>query len=167
MLQSETAPNCTAEQYEHALAPWQKAITAGNCAFENQSFYRARDHYQSALYLVSNLIAHFTHQYDRQLQEEALMHCCPALVVAAHNLADCYLAMALPHKACEQLIAVHQQLAQLGDHANPQVGFIAMRHGMRTRTELMHFIANHQAHKNLVSWATSVLNTPPSAHPYH
>ncbi|MCG7560444.1 MULTISPECIES: hypothetical protein [Pseudoalteromonas] len=167
MLQTNPTLNSAAEQLEHALAPWQKAITAGNCAFEGQSFYSARDHYQSALYLVSNLIAHFTHQYDQQLQEDALMHCCPALIVASHNLADCYLALGLPHKACEQLVSVHQRMVQLCDHANPQVGLIAMRHCMRTRTELMHFITTHKAYKNLVSWATQALNTPQSAHHYH
>ncbi|AZZ97687.1 hypothetical protein [Pseudoalteromonas sp. R3] len=167
MLQSYPVLNDTTSLLENALAPWQTAITKGNHAFESQSFYLARDQYHSALYLVSNLIEYFTHQYDSQLQEEALAHCCPAFVVAAHNLADCYLALSEPHKACEQLINVHLCLTQLCDHANPQIAMTAMRHSLRTREELIRFINSHEANTTLVSWATQVLDAPHSTTHFH
>ncbi|KZN69255.1 hypothetical protein [Pseudoalteromonas luteoviolacea] len=128
---------------EYALAPWQYAIKSGNQAFQHGEFNSARDRYQSALNLAGHLLERFVNSEVCDEQLVAIEHCCPALVVAAHNLADCFIALSNPERACEQLIEVHSAMLNLVQHASVEIVEIACHHLHRTRQELINFASCH------------------------
>ncbi|ESP94524.1 MULTISPECIES: hypothetical protein [Pseudoalteromonas] len=128
---------------EYALAPWQYAIKTGNHAFQHGKFDSARDKYQSALNLAGHLLEQFVKSKPCDEQLTAIEHCCPALVVAAHNLADCFLALSNPERACKQLIEVHLVILNLVENASIEIVEIACHHLHKTRQELINFASCH------------------------
>lgn len=143
-----------------ALSPWQSNIMAGNHAFERGAFLEARDKYVAAWTLATHLLEQFCKvQVDRNVCG-AIEHCCPAVVVAAHNLADCYLAMGRPAQACHKLCDVHELVSQLRQHPDENIAKIACHHINKTRQELLHFASHHPHFPELIVQVNSSINVP-------
>ncbi|KAF7764475.1 hypothetical protein PCIT_b0482 [Pseudoalteromonas citrea] len=141
-----------------ALSPWQSNILAGNHAYERGAFLEARDKYMSAWTLATHLLDQFCKaQVDHNVLR-AVEHCCPAVVVAAHNLADCYLAMGKPTQACHKLCDAHELVSKLRQHPDEGIARIACYHLSKTRQELLQFASHHPHFPELIVQVNSSIN---------
>lgn len=141
-----------------ALSPWQSNIMAGNYAFERGAFMEARDKYVAAWTLATHLLDQFCKVKVDNNVRSAIEHCCPAVVVAAHNLADCYLAMGRPEQACHKLCDAHELVLKLRQHPNEDIAGIATHHLSKTRQELLHFASHHPHYPELIVQVNCTIN---------
>ncbi|WP_404344103.1 hypothetical protein [Pseudoalteromonas mariniglutinosa] len=147
---------------EHALSPWQTAISQGNSAFECGELLKARDNYTVAHQLAANLVTQFSSQPITPVVLSALSHCCPALVIAVHNLADTYKVMTKPSLACRWLCKVHQAMAQLLNHTDVRVQRIVVHHHYKTYYELVKFAQQYNHQSELIDSINDVLKPSPT-----
>lgn len=151
---------------EHALSPWQGAISQGNLAFETGDMTLARDHYTIAHQLAANLLNQFANAVITESVLAALSHCCPAVVVAAHNLADTYKVMGKPKQACLWLCRVHDSLSQLLIHNDRRVVTLVAHHHQKTYYELVKFAQLYTHQPELIDSINTALKDSPSLSKY-
>lgn len=144
-----------------ALSPWQSNILAGNYAFERGALLEARDKYTTAHTLAAHLLSQFSQARICPITIQAIEHCCPALVVAAHNLADTHRAMSQSEQACKWLCDVHLTLSNLIEHPCNTVRTVAVHHHHKTYLELVQFakLYSHQPEliekiNNTLGWSS-------------
>ncbi|MDB2355614.1 hypothetical protein N9V89_00100 [Pseudoalteromonas sp.] len=148
-------------QVDQALSPWQSNIMAGNYAFERGALLEARDKYTTAHTLAAHLLNQFSHAKICQSVIGAIEHCCPALVVAAHNLADTYRAMNQCEQACKWLCDVHLTLSNLIQHPSNTVRTVVVHHHYKTHLELVQFAKLHSNHPHLIEKINHTLSYSP------
>ncbi|TLX49969.1 hypothetical protein CWC05_11810 [Pseudoalteromonas ruthenica] len=138
---------------QSALTPWQVDIQAGNHAFNAKQWHLARDKYTVAYQLSYRLMAQFLTLKDEGVRCQALAQCSPAMVVAAHNLADAYIRLGNLSGAAHTLTQVHANMLVLRQHSDPSVMHIGAIHSDKTYAQLMHFAKlygpNPETHKQL------------------
>ncbi|MEI8607201.1 hypothetical protein [Pseudoalteromonas sp. B160] len=148
-------------QVEQVLSPWQANIIAGNTAFERGALIEARDKYTTAHTLAARLLSQFSQAKICQSVISAIEHCCPALVVAAHNLADTYRAMNQAEQACQCLCDVHISLSHLLQHPCDTVRTVVVHHHHKTYTELVQFAKLHSHYPQLIEQINQTLSYTP------
>ncbi len=148
-------------QVDQALSPWQSNIMAGNYAFERGALLEARDKYTTAHTLASHLLSQFSQAQTCQSVIAAIEHCCPALVVAAHNLADTYRAMSQSDEACQWLCDVHITLSHLIEHPCNTIRTVVAHHHHKTYTELVQFAKSHSHCPQLIEKINHTLSYTP------
>ncbi|RRS07964.1 hypothetical protein EAG18_14290 [Pseudoalteromonas sp. J010] len=126
-------------EFSAVLSPWQAKIMSGNQAYKAQTFLRARDEYQSALVLATRILDEFLLYQKDNIVIGAIEHSLPAVVVSAHNLADTFIALEQPNRACAQLTSVHFKVHEVFSQLESEVAAIALHHLHKTRQELIHF----------------------------
>jgi coenzyme F420-reducing hydrogenase delta subunit len=141
-----------------ALSPWQNNILAGNNAYQRGAFLEARDKYMAAWTLATHLLDQFCKVRVDNNVLSAIEHCCPAVVVAAHNLSDCYLAMGQATQACHKLCDAHELVSNLRLHPDEDIARIASHHLNKTRQELLHFASHHPHFPELIVQVNSSIN---------
>ncbi|MFU2511999.1 hypothetical protein [Pseudoalteromonas sp. ASV78] len=144
-----------------ALSPWQANIMAGNYAFERGALLEARDKYTTAHTLAAHLLSQFSQAKICQSVITAIEHCCPALVVAAHNLADTYRAMKQTEQACQWLCDVHITLSHLIQHPCNTVRTVVVHHHHKTYLELVQFAKVHNHQPYLIDRINQTLSYTP------
>jgi hypothetical protein len=149
-------------QRDHTLSPWQSTIIEGNNAFERGALLEARDKYRCAHALAVNLIHQFSKAKICQSVLFSIEHCCPAYVVAAHNLADTYMAMQHYEQACQWLCDAHLTLSKLLDHPNSSVKSVVAHHHRKTYLALVDFAKLHSHEQQLIEKINHTLRHSPS-----
>ena len=149
------------DQYaELALNPWKDNIIAGNEEFEQGDFLEATDKYLTAWTISVHLLDHLSCSKPNKKTLSAIEHCCPAVVVSAHNLSDCYLALGRQAEACHTLSDVNTMMMNLHQHSCVEISTIARHHLYKTRQELMHFAAHHPHFPELIAKINFSINSP-------
>ncbi|CAM3795070.1 MULTISPECIES: hypothetical protein [Pseudoalteromonas] len=161
MTQLQRTPFTELPCVDQALSPWQSNIMAGNYAFERGALLEARDKYTTAHTLASRLLSQFSQAKICQLVLTAIEHCCPALVVAAHNLADTYKAMNQTEQACQWLCDVHITLSHLCQHPCQTVRTVVVHHHHKTYIELVQFAKSHSHYPQLIAQINNTLSYTP------
>ena len=151
MTLSQQLKSCPERYVELALNPWKSNIVAGNESFAQGDFLAAIDKYQTAWTISVHSLEYFSCSIMTKQTLSALEHCYPAVVVSAHNLADCYLALGKTAKACHQLSDVNTLMMKLHEYACVEVSTIAQHHYDKTRQALMHFAAHHAHFPELIT----------------
>lgn len=146
---------------EQALSPWQSNIIAGNYAFERGALLEARDKYTTAYTHAAHLLNQFRQTKASQSTLKAIEYCCPALVVAAHNLADTYRAMRQADHACQWLCDIHVTFSQLLLHPSNNVRAVVIHHHHRTYSELVQFAKLHNHNPKLIEQINHTLSYTP------
>lgn len=146
---------------DQALSPWQANILAGNYAFERGALLEARDKYTTAHTLASHLLSQFSQAEISNTVLTAIEHCCPAVVVAAHNLADTYRVMNQPEQACQWLCDVHITLSHLILHPCNAVRTVVVHHHHKTYLELVQFAQAHSHYPQLIAQINNTLSYTP------
>ncbi|PCK31355.1 hypothetical protein [Pseudoalteromonas piscicida] len=121
------------------LSPWQAKISSGNQAYKSQAFLRARDEYYAALSLATRILDEFLLCQKDSVVMNAIEHSLPAVVVSAHNLADTFIALEQPKRACQQLISVHFKIHAVYCQFDTELAPLALHHLHKTRQALIHF----------------------------
>lgn len=138
--------------YPKLLAHWQQLTQQANQYFRQEQVTAAFPLYQQALVLAEQLL-------QQPLQDSTLA----ALVISRHNLADCYLLMALPMAAATELCQAWQQLESCTVRLPLHQQSMLLPHLQRCRLELQSFLQQHGEHPAI----QALLQQPPLALTMH
>lgn len=136
-------------QIEHTLIAWREQTLAGNEAFSHGHWDQASHCYQHAYHHAQKLLAPLLHTYSPQQDYSLLEQYCPAYVVAAHNLADCYLRLQQQENALTMLSEAHLTIGCLASHSDHTLQVLAQHHLRKTHQQLVEFARLYGTHPEL------------------